>query len=174
MILFFIAIGLLILGYFTYAKFVEKIFGIDENRTTPAIKYTDGVDFVTMPVWKIFLVQFLNIAGLGPVFGAILGAVYGPISLFWIVFGCIFAGGVHDFLSGMMSLENKGKSIVPVTEQFFGKHFKTIFLAFYLLLLLLLGTVFAINPAKMLANLSNTPLVYWMIIVFGYYFLTTL
>ena len=174
MILFFVAIGLLLLGYFTYSKVIENIWGIDENRSTPAIKYADGVDFVKMPLWRIFLIQFLNIAGLGPVFGAILGAVYGPVALLWIVFGCIFAGGVHDYLTGMISLKFKGKSIVYITEKLFGKHFKTLFLIFYLTLLLLLGTVFAVNPAKMIADLSHTPLTLWIVIVFAYYFLTTL
>lgn len=174
MILFFVSILLLLLGYFVYSKVVEKIWGIDPNRPTPAIKYADGVDFVKMPLWRIFLIQFLNIAGLGPVFGAILGAIYGPVALLWIVFGCIFAGGVHDYLTGMISLKYKGKSIVYITEKLFGKHFKTLFLIFYLTLLLLLGTVFAVNPAKMLADLSHSPLNFWIIAVFTYYFLTTL
>jgi len=174
MILFFIAVGLLLTGYFIYSKFIEKIWGINENRITPAVRYADGVDFVKMPLWRIFLIQFLNIAGLGPVFGAILGAVYGPIALLWIVFGCIFAGGVHDYLTGMISLKFKGKSIVYVTEKLFGKNFKTLFLIFYLILLLLLGTVFAVNPAKMIADLSHTSLNFWIVVVFTYYFLTTL
>ena len=161
-------------GYFIYSKFIEKIWGINENRITPAVRYADGVDFVKMPLWRIFLIQFLNIAGLGPVFGAILGAVYGPIALLWIVFGCIFAGGVHDYLTGMISLKFKGKSIVYVTEKLFGKNFKTLFLIFYLILLLLLGTVFAVNPAKMIADLSHTSLNFWIVVVFTYYFLTTL
>ncbi len=174
MILFFCSVALLILSYFTYAKVIEKLWGVDENFVTPAEKYDDGIDFVKMPLWKIFLIQFLNIAGLGPVFGAILGAVYGPVALLWIVFGCIFAGGVHDYLVGMISVRHNGKSIVFITEKLFGKFFKIIFLLFFIGLLLLLGTVFAINPAKMLANISNTPLSWWIIAVFGYYFLATL
>lgn len=174
MIIFFIALILLICGYLFYSKFVENVFGIDENRRTPAIKYNDGVDFVPMPIWRVFLIQFLNIAGLGPVFGAILGAVYGPVCLLWIVFGCIFAGGVHDFCSGMLAIRYKGKSIVYLTEKLFGKYFKVIFLIFFIGLLILLGTVFAINPAKMLANISHSSLNIWICIIFGYYFLTTL
>lgn len=174
MILFLLAVFALILGYVFYAKFVEKIFQIDETRKTPAIKYNDSVDFVPMPAWRIFLVQFLNIAGLGPVFGAILGAVYGPVCLLWIVFGCIFAGGVHDYLSGMLSTRYRGETIIFIAQKLFGKHFKTVFLIFFLSLLLLLGTVFAINPAKMLANLSNSPLPIWICIIFGYYLLATL
>ena len=174
MILFLTSLILLILGYFTYAKVVEKIWGVDENFETPAVKLNDGVDYVQMPLWRIFLIQFLNIAGLGPVFGAILGAIYGPVALLWIVFGCIFAGGVHDYLVGMISVRNNGKSIVDVTEKIFGKYFKFVFLIFFVGLLLLLGTVFAINPAKMLSNLSHTQLIWWIIAVFGYYFLATL
>lgn len=174
MAVFFIAVAILILAYFTYGKFVEKVWGISEENLTPAVKYADGVDYVKMPLWRIFLVQFLNIAGLGPVFGAILGAIYGPVALLWIVFGCIFAGGVHDYLVGMLSVKNNGKSIVDTTEQLFGKYFKFIFLIFFIGLLLLLGTVFAINPAKMLANIFHTHLIWWVIAVFGYYFLATL
>lgn len=174
MILFLISLTLLILGYFTYAKIIEKLWGTDENFKTPAVELNDGVDYVQMPIWRIFLIQFLNIAGLGPVFGAILGAIYGPVALLWIVFGCIFAGGVHDYFVGMISVRNKGKSIVFITEKLFGKYFKIIFLLFFMGLLLLVGTVFAINPAKMLANLSHTPLIWWIVAVFGYYFLATL
>ena len=174
MIIFSLAFIFLVLGYLFYSKYVERVLGVDENRKTPAIKYNDGVDFVPMPIWRVFLIQFLNIAGLGPVFGAILGAVYGPVCLLWIVFGCIFAGGVHDFFSGMLSLKYKGKSIVYLTEKLFGKYFKIIFLIFFVGLLILLGTVFAINPAKMLANISHTSLNLWICVIFGYYFLTTL
>ncbi|MBQ3310720.1 carbon starvation protein A [bacterium] len=174
MIIFSLAFIFLVLGYLFYSKYVERVLGVDENRKTPAIKYNDGVDFVPMPIWRVFLIQFLNIAGLGPVFGAILGAVYGPVCLLWIVFGCIFAGGVHDFFSGMLSLKYKGKSIVYLTEKLFCKYFKIIFLIFFVGLLILLGTVFAINPAKMLANISHTSLNLWICVIFGYYFLTTL
>ena len=173
MIIFFTAILILVIAYFTYGKFVENVWGIDKNKITPAIKYADGIDYVKMPVWKVFLIQFLNIAGLGPVFGAILGAVYGPVCIVWRVLGSIFAGGVHDFLCGMISVKFKGKSIVYITEKLFGNNFKIVFLIFYLLLLILLGTVFAINPVKMLADMSNMPVLFWGIIVFGYYFLTT-
>lgn len=174
MILFLTSLILLILGYFTYAKFIEKIWGADENFVTPAIKYNDGVDFVQLPLWRIFLIQFLNIAGLGPVFGAILGAIYGPVALLWIVFGCIFAGGVHDYLTGMISVRHDGKSIVHITEELFGKYFKVIFLIFFVGLLFLLGTVFAVNPAKMLSNITHIPLFLCIAGIFGYYFLATL
>ena len=111
MTLFFTACCFLILGYIFYGAFVEKVFGANENKKTPAVRYNDGVDYVVLPPYKIFLIQFLNIAGLGPVFGALMGIIYGPVALIWIVFGCIFAGAVHDYLSGMISLRYRGQSL---------------------------------------------------------------
>ena len=111
MITFIIALILLVVGFFTYGTLVEKIFGIEPERKTPALTKTDGVDFVPMAPWRIFLVQFLNIAGLGPIFGAIMGIFYGPAAFLWIVFGTIFAGGVHDYLSGMLSIRKGGVSL---------------------------------------------------------------
>jgi carbon starvation protein CstA len=108
---FIISLAILVIGYFVYGKFVEKVFGIDPERKTPAYELRDGIDYVPLPWWKIFLIQFLNIAGLGPIFGAILGAAYGPIAFIWIVFGCILAGAVHDYFSGMLSIRNSGNSI---------------------------------------------------------------
>ncbi|MBQ2644317.1 carbon starvation protein A, partial [bacterium] len=173
MTFFLISVLLLILGYLFYSKFVEKVFGIS-NKATPAIKYNDGVDYVVLPVWKIFLIQFLNIAGLGPVFGAILGAVYGPVALLWIVFGSIFAGGVHDYLTGMFSVRFKGKTMDYMVKKVLSKHFSIVFSLFLTLILILVGSVFALNPAKMLANIFNTNVIFWCVIIFGYYFLTTL
>ena len=114
MVTFIIALILLVLGFFTYGVLVEKIFGIEPARQTPALTKTDGVDFVPMAPWRIFLVQFLNIAGLGPIFGAIMGIFYGPAAFLWIVFGTIFAGGVHDYLSGMLSIRKGGASLPDI------------------------------------------------------------
>ena len=125
MLLFLFCCCLLILGYVLYGALVEKVFGLSSNKT-PAIKHPDGVDYIPFPTYKAFLIQFLNIAGLGPVFGAILGAVYGPVCLLWIVFGCIFAGAVHDYLSGMLSLRHDGKSLIYLMEIYFGKRVKYI------------------------------------------------
>ena len=110
MISFTIALLILIAGYFTYGVFVSKVFGHDSSRPTPVHTMADGVDYVKLPTWKIFLIQFLNIAGLGPIFGAIMGVMFGPAAFLWIVFGTIFAGAVHDYMSGMLSLRNKGAS----------------------------------------------------------------
>ena len=172
--LFLLACVLLVLGYIVYGSFVERVFGADFKRKTPAVQYQDGIDYIPLPTYKIFLIQFLNIAGLGPVFGALMGAVYGPVALLWIVFGCIFAGAVHDYLSGMISLRYKGQSIVFLVEKFFGSRFKFVFLLFLGLFLILVGTVFAMNPASMLADISKMDFAIWICVVFGYYFLATL
>ena len=174
MFVFLFALVCLLIGYAVYGSIVEKVFGADINRKTPAVMKCDHVDFMTLPTWRVFLIQFLNIAGLGPVFGAILGALYGPVALLWIVLGSIFAGGVHDYLSGMMSVREEGKSLVAIVEKYMGKHIKFVFLVFMVFFLLLLGAVFAMSPAHMLADLSQTPFVWWIMIVFAYYFLATL
>ncbi len=174
MSLFILSVVLLILGYVIYGAIVEKVFGADNSRKTPAVKYADGIDFVKMPVWKIFLIQFLNIAGLGPVFGAVLGAAYGPACFLWIVLGSIFAGGVHDYLTGMLSVRYKGKTMDYFIGKILSKHAKYFFVFFLILILVLVGAVFAINPAKMLALIFKIPVIYFVVLIFGYYFLTTL
>ncbi|MBP5534426.1 MAG: carbon starvation protein A [Alphaproteobacteria bacterium] len=173
MILFLIACVALVLGYVVYGTFVEKVWGITKNPT-PAMKHPDGVDYVPFPTYKAFLIQFLNIAGLGPVFGAILGAVYGPVCLLWIVFGCIFAGAVHDYLSGMLSLKHDGKSLIYLMEIYFGKYVKYLALFLLIAMLLLVGTIFAKSPADMLGQLTSSSVWIWLAIVFGYYFVATL
>ncbi len=174
MFLFVASFLALILGYFIYGSIVEKIFGASETKPTPAIKYADGVDFVPMSPLKIFLIQFLNIAGLGPVFGALMGAVYGPVCFFWIVLGSIFAGGVHDYLSGMLSLKFKGKSIVFFSEKFFGKWFKIFFLIGLSCLLIVVGAVFAVSPALMLEKVTSINYSILLLTIFLYYFFATL
>lgn len=121
---FIFGIILLILGYFVYGKYVEKIFGINEDIKTPAYMLQDGVDYVPMPTWKVFLIQLLNIAGLGPIFGAIQGALFGPAAFLWIVFGSIFAGAVHDYLSGMISERHNGASLSEIQGIYLGKKYK--------------------------------------------------
>ena len=174
MTVFLLAVCTLIIGYLIYGRIVEKIFKINEKSVTPAVAKCDNVDFMTLPTWRVFLIQFLNIAGLGPVFGAILGALYGPVALLWIVFGSIFAGGVHDYMAGMISVRNGGQSLVPLVEKYLGSKVKGMFLIFMVFFLLLLGSVFAMSPAHMLADMSQTPFIWWIIAVFGYYFLATL
>jgi len=182
MITFIISLLVLVAGYFIYGRIVEKCFGIDETTETPAIKMADGVDYVVMPEWRIFMIQFLNIAGLGPIFGAILGAMYGPAAFLWIVFGCIFAGAVHDYFSGMLSIRHDGESIPELVGLYLGNGFKQFMRGFSVILLLLVGVVFILGPAKILTGLSGdffslgslTTVDLWLIIIFAYYILATL
>ena len=174
MIIFLCAAISLITGYFLYGSIVEKIFGVDEKAITPAVSKCDNVDYMILPTWRVFLIQFLNIAGLGPVFGAILGALYGPVALLWIVLGSIFAGGVHDYMAGMISVKNGGQSLVPLVEKYMGAKTKIAFLIFMVLFLLLLGAVFAMSPAHMIADLFNLKFAFCLFCIFLYYFLATL
>ena len=174
MALFFICLGLLIAGYFLYGAIVERAFGADPNRPTPARTMADGVDYVEMSPGKIFLIQLLNIAGLGPIFGPILGALYGPSALIWIVIGSIFGGAVHDYFSGMLSVRHEGRSIPDVVGQQLGNGFMQFMRVFAIVLLLLVGVVFVLGPAKLLANLSPLPVMGWVAIIFVYYFLATI
>ena len=147
MITFIVALVLLVVGFLTYGVLVEKVFGVDTARKTPAVTKTDGVDFVPMSGWRIFLVQFLNIAGLGPIFGAIMGIFYGPAAFLWIVFGTIFAGGVHDYLSGMLSIRKGGVSLPDIIGDELGKGVKVFMRVLSLVLLILLTTTFLSGPA---------------------------
>ncbi len=173
---FTIALIVLVLGYIFYSRFVAKVFGQDPNRTTPVHEHADGVDFVLLPSWKIFLIQFLNIAGLGPIFGAIMGVMYGPAAFLWIVFGTIFAGAVHDYLSGMLSLRNGGASLPEIVGHQLGTPIKNLMRVFALLLMILVGAVFVYNPADLLAMLTPDHLdrTFWIVIIFAYYMLATL
>lgn len=174
MISFILAIIALIVGYFIYGTIVEKVFGADEKIQTPAVRLEDGVDFVKMPGWKIFLIQFLNIAGLGPIFGAIAGAMWGPASFIWIVLGCIFAGGVHDYFSGMLSVRHDGASIPEVVGQYLGKGFQNFMRVFSVILLVLVGVVFVSGPASILKGLTGMNLQVLIYIIFAYYLLATM
>lgn len=176
MVSFSIALILLIVGYFTYGLFVSKVFGVDPKRLTPVQTMADGVDYVKLPTWKVFLIQFLNIAGLGPIFGAIMGVMFGPAAFLWIVFGTIFAGAVHDYLSGMLSLRNGGASLPEIVGNQLGNKVKNAMRVFSLLLMILVGAVFVYNPADLLAMLTpeNLDKVFWIIVIFAYYMLATL
>ena len=147
MISFLICLALLIGGYFLYGKVVENTFGPDD-RETPAVKINDGVDYVVLPQWKLFMIQLLNIAGLGPIFGALQGALWGPIVFLWITFGTIFAGGVHDYFSGMMSERNNGASISEISGIYLGGFMKNVMRVFSVVLLIMVGTVFAVGPVQ--------------------------
>lgn len=166
----------LIVGYFVYGKFVERVFGIDPARVTPAFTKQDGVDYIPMPTWKIFMIQFLNIAGLGPIFGAIMGAKFGTASFLWIVLGSIFAGATHDFIAGMLSLRHDGESLPELVGRYLGNNFKQFMRAFTVVLMVLVGVVFVAGPAGLLASLTPDYLdtTFWVIVVFLYYILATL
>ena len=181
MISFFTCLVLLILSYFTYAKYVERVFGPTEAQT-PAVRFANGIDYVPMPLWRMFLVQLLNIAGLGPVFGAISGALWGPSVFLWITFGTIFAGVLHDFACGFLSLRNKGQSVAEITGIYLGPQIKKFMHLFSVILLIMVGTVFAVGPANLLvflfkghvatgSYLTNTS--FWLTIIFLYYFMAT-
>lgn len=176
MFTFLFAIVLLIVGYFTYGKYIEKMFGVKNERATPAYTSGDGVDYVPMSTPKNSLIQLLNIAGVGPIFGPIMGALYGPVAFIWIVVGAIFAGAVHDYLTGMISIRNRGAHLPELAGKFLGKAMKHIVNAFALLLLVLVGTVFVSAPAGLLYNLMNGWMAMGVIVglIFLYYFLATL
>lgn len=176
MITFLFGVVLLIVGYFTYGKFIEKMFGVKEDRATPAYTSGDGVDYVPMSTKKNSLIQLLNIAGVGPIFGPIMGALYGPIAFIWIVVGAIFAGAVHDYLTGMISIRNRGAHLPELAGKFLGKFMKHIVNAFAILLLVLVGTVFVSAPAGLLYNLMNGWMAMGIIValIFAYYILATL
>ncbi|MDF1507289.1 carbon starvation CstA family protein [Robertmurraya sp. DFI.2.37] len=176
MITFLTGIALLIVGYFTYGKFVEKVFGVKDERATPAYVNSDGVDYVPMSTPKNSLIQLLNIAGTGPIFGPIMGALYGPVAFIWIVIGCIFAGAVHDYLTGMISIRNRGAHLPELASKFLGKAMKHVVNAFAVLLLLLVGTVFVSTPASLLHVLMDGKIALGVIIgaIFLYYILATL
>lgn len=177
MISFTLSLLALITGYIVYGRFITKIFGPD-NRQTPAYSMQDGMDYIPMPTWKIFMIQFLNIAGTGPIFGAIMGAMYGPSAFLWIVFGCVFAGAVHDYLSGMISLRTGGCSLTEIIGKFLGQKTKKILIIFTVFLLILVGAVFVSSPALILkdltANISFMNLYFWMGVIFVYYIIATL
>ena len=176
MITFTCCLIALIVGYFTYGKFVERVFGVDPSRVTPAFTKQDGVDYIPLPTWKIFMIQFLNIAGLGPIFGAIMGAKFGVASFLWIVLGSIFAGATHDFLSGMLSLRHDGESLPELIGRYLGNNFKQFMRGFTVILMILVGAVFVAGPAGLLAKLTPEYLdaTFWIIVVFIYYILATL
>ena len=172
MISFTISLIVLVAGYFFYGKFVERVFQPDD-RVTPAISKADGVDYIVLPGWKIFMIQFLNIAGTGPIFGAIMGAWYGPIAYLWIVLGCIFAGATHDYLSGMLSMRHDGCGLPELVGHYLGKTTKNVMLVFAVLLLMMVGVVFVYSPAIILANIYSTKMV-WIVVIFVYYIIATM
>lgn len=176
MITFLISLVALVLGYVIYGKVIERVF-MPDNRPTPAISKADGIDYIVLPGWKIFMIQFLNIAGTGPIFGAIMGAKFGPSAYLWIVFGCIFAGAVHDYLSGMLSVRHGGVGLPELVGIYLGQKTKKVMLVFSVFLLVMVGAVFVYSPALILGEICGDSLTWvyaWCIIIFVYYFFATM
>ena len=175
MITFTLALLLLVGGYMVYGAYVNRIFSPD-NRKTPAITMADGVDYIPLPTWKIFMIQFLNIAGLGPIFGAIMGAQFGTASYLWIVIGTIFAGAVHDFFSGALSIRHNGESLPEIVGRYLGLTTKKVMTLFTMILMILVGAVFVSGPAELLAGMTPDYMdaYFWIIVIFLYYVLATL
>lgn len=173
MITFTLSLVALIVGYMAYGKFVARVFQPDASRLTPAMTHPDGVDYIAMPTWKVFMIQFLNIAGTGPIFGAIMGAKFGPSAYLWIVLGCIFAGAVHDYLSGMLSIRNDGAGLPELIGKYLGKSTKMVMLIFSVILLVMVGVVFVYSPAIILSGMVGN-ITMWFVVIFLYYVLATM
>ena len=174
MITFALCILALVLGYVFYGKFTAHFLGIDPKRKTPAYEMEDGVDYQPMSTWKVFVIQFLNIAGLGPIFGAIMGAAYGPAAYIWIVLGCIFMGAVHDFFSGMMSLRSRGLNMPDIIGENLGRTMRTVMNFVVIFLLLAVGVSFVSGPSDLIASLTGVNKEVWLYVIFAYYILATL
>lgn len=166
MISFTLSLLALIAGYFFYGRFIERVFSPDD-RVTPAVAKADGIDYIVLPNWKIFMIQFLNIAGTGPIFGAIMGAKFGPSAYLWIVFGCIFAGATHDYLSGMLSMRNGGAGLPQLIGKYLGSSAQRCLLVFTVFLLIMVGTVFVYSPAEILHSIGGSSMM-WIGIIFIY------
>ncbi len=183
MITFLICIVLLVGAYFAYGKYLERCFGADVNRAVPSKTHFDGVDYIPLPKWKTFLIQLLNIAGLGPIFGAVLGATYGPVAFLWITLGGIFFGAMHDYLSGMISLENQGLSLPEIVGKYLGIGVKQLMRAFTVFLMVLVGAVFMLGPAEIISGMAGFSTLqigslsipsFWVWVILIYYILATL
>ncbi len=176
MITLSVSLVILLLGYALYSKYLEKVFGAESKRKTPAITMSDGVDYMPLPWWRAFLIQFLNIAGLGPIFGAIAGAMWGPVAFIWIVLGAIFAGAVHDYFSGMLSVKHKGLSITEITGIYMGNFTKQFMRGFTVFLMIIVGAVFIMGPAKILSGIipGLANMNFWIITIFVYYIIATM
>ncbi len=172
MITFLISFAALILGYFVYGRFVEHVFRPDD-RPTPAVTCSDGLDYVSMPYWKIFMIQFLNIAGTGPIFGAIMGAKFGPVAYLWIVLGCVFAGAMHDYFSGMLSIRNKGVDLPITVSKYLGNGASRVLTIFTIFIMLMVGAVFVYSPAEILGSMVGSTKL-WMAVIFIYYIIATM
>ena len=173
MITFLVCMATLCVGYFIYGTYVDKNTKLSDDNVTPAQRLEDGVDYVPMPWHKVFLIQFLNIAGTGPIFGAIMGALFGPVAFLWITFGTIFAGGVHDFLSGVISMKHDGASVSELVGIYLGDNMKAVMRVFSVILLILVGTVFVTSPAGLLSSMTGMNNTVWVVLIIVYYIVAT-
>src|SRR5699024_1150580 len=173
MITFISCLAILIIGYFVYGTYVDKNAKLSDDNQTPAVRLEDGVDYMPMPWHKVFLIQFLNIAGTGPIFGAIMGALFGPVAFLWITFGTIFAGGVHDYLSGVISMKHDGTSVSEIVGIYLGNGMKNVMRVFSVILLILVGTVFVTSPAGLLSSMTGVDTDIWVVLLIIYYIIAT-
>ncbi len=175
MITFLLCLAALIVAYFTYGKYLERLAGVDNSRVTPCHRLADGVDYIELPRWRVFLIQLLNIAGTGPIFGAILGACYGPVAFIWITLGGIFFGAMHDYLSGMMIVRSDGRSLPELIGEYLGTPVRAFVRWFSIILMVLVGAVFLLSPAQLLNTLVESVSVsVWVWIILAYYIVATI
>ena len=172
MITFIVSLAALVLGYMLYGRVVERVFGPDD-RQTPAVRRADGIDYIVLPGWRIFMIQFLNIAGTGPIFGAIMGAWFGPSAYLWIVLGCVFGGVVHDYMSGMLSLRHDGEGLAELTGRYLGPVARKALVVFTMMMMMLVGAFFVYCPAIILSAIWGDRMM-WVLIIFAYYVATTM
>ena len=170
MITFLICLVALVAAYFLYGKFLGRVVTLDDNNAMPSKTHYDGVDYMPLPRWRIFLIQLLNIAGTGPIFGAILGACYGPVAFLWITLGGIFMGAMHDFMAGVISMRNGGKSLPETIGKYLGGRMRKFTLVVIPLLMILVGGVFIVTPSQILTSNTNIPYMIWVVIIIIYYF----
>lgn len=174
MITFISSIIILILGYVFYGKYIERVFEIYPDKETPAYSKQDNMDFVPMPAWKGWMIQLLNIAGLGPIFGAVSGALYGPVAFIWIVVGCIIAGGVHDYFSGMLSLRHGGAQFPKLVQHYLGKFIRVFTDIVSVVLMVLVAAAFVAGPAQLLSSKTPISFLVALIIIFAYFILAAI
>ena len=174
MITFFVCLIALIAAYFLYGALLDRVVGIDSKADVPSKTHYDGVDYMPLPRWRIFLIQLLNIAGTGPIFGAILGACYGPVAFLWITLGGIFMGAMHDYVAGVISLRNGGKSLPETIGKYLGGGMRKLSLVMIPILMVLVGGVFIVTPSKILTSMTDIPYLWWVGIVIAYYFIATI
>ena len=163
----------LIASYFLYGKFLDRLTAIDGKAQVPSERLYDGVDYMPLPRWRIFLIQLLNIAGTGPIFGAILGACYGPVAFLWITIGGVLFGAMHDYMSGVISLRNDGKSLSEIIGKYLGGGMHKLTTVLIPLLMVLVGGVFIVTPSQILADKTALPYMVWVAIIIAYYFVAT-